>query len=146
MVSPTTLLATTLALCTPLIHALPSSLAPRASTPACKTETSGFLSPVAGSTITQAKGAESTVVEILYCSGQYFKTRPTGASIWLTKGIDSALGGGPLLAQNVVPDDHDAAAGFHSYRFNVTIYPEDGSFMQGPYTLSVYETSTGELS
>jgi len=49
-----------------------------------------------------------------------------------------------LLAKDIPPDNEDAAAGFYSYRYNVTLCPEDGEYRTGPFVVSVYETATGK--
>ena len=106
----------------------------------------GIIQPVDGATITQVNDGnyDSTTVEIVYCSGQYFKTRSIDASVFLT--FPDSPNSGELLAKDIEPDNKDASAGFYSYRFNVTIAPSDGSYPTGVRSLSVYETTTGEFA
>lgn len=84
-----------------------------------------------------------TYVEVIYCSGQYFKTSSIDASVWLT--FPDSPDSGELLVKDEKPDNKDASAGFYSYRFNVSIAPEDGDYATGVRTLSVYETTTGKF-
>jgi len=110
--------------------------------PFCSGKT-GLYSPTEGAVLAQnVTDYGCNNVTVLYCSGQYYKTRSIDTSVWL-----SSPGGtsGQLLAQDVTPDDADAAAGYSSYRYNVTICPLDGDYKTGSYVFSVYETETGEL-
>lgn len=50
-----------------------------------------------------------------------------------------------LLIKDQEPDNEESSAGFDSYRFNVTLQPENGDYATGERLLNVYETSTGEL-
>jgi hypothetical protein len=141
MVSARSLLAAGLAVCASLVQAAPAA---PAATPLCQPEHQGIIQPASGATITQIKDSNSdgTTVEIVYCSGQYFKTSTIDASVLFTS--PDSINGGVLLAKDVKPDNKDAAAGFYSYRFNVTISPEDGDYFTGPRTLNIYETTTGK--
>lgn len=136
------LLFVSLANATPI--ASPAHVA-RQSDPFCSGQSPGIYEPADGSTINQVMDDDydCTTVEFLYCSGQYDKTRSIDTSIWLSA---SGAASGQLLAKDVQPDNDDAAAGFYSYRYNVTICPEDGNYMTGSQTLSVYETETGRYS
>ena len=80
---------------------------------------------------------------MIYCSGQYFETHSIDGSVLLT-GTDS-LTSGELLIKDQKPDNLDADAGFYSYRFNASISPEDGDYITGDKTLSVYETTSGNF-
>lgn len=145
MVSTRSLLAASLALCASIVQAAPSATTTAAS-PLCTPEAQGIIQPVDGATITQVDDGnyDSTTVEIVYCSGQYFKTRSIDASVFLT--FPDSPNSGELLAKDIEPDNKDASAGFYSYRFNVTIAPSDGSYPTGVRSLSVYETTTGEFA
>ncbi|KAG9231603.1 hypothetical protein BJ875DRAFT_469040 [Amylocarpus encephaloides] len=127
----------------PFIKAAPQ--APTSTpTPICSPQSSlRVVSPTQGSTITQLKttSLDPTNIEIIYCSGQYFKTRTVDISVWLTR--PEHINGGVLLAKGVHPDNKDAQAGFSSYRFNVTIAPWGGSYGTGERVLRFYETTTG---
>ena len=138
------LLAASLAFCTSIAHAAPTATT-TASSPLCTPEAQGIIQPTNGATITQVNDGnyDSTIVEIIYCSGQYFKTSSIDASVFLT--FPDSPNSGELLAKDVEPDNKDASAGFYSYRFNVTIAPSNGDYPTGLRSLSVYETTTGEL-
>lgn len=112
----------------------------RSKEPACGYGKAGLKLPAPGATITQDVSSDhGTQVEVLYCSGAYFKTSSQSASLWLSQNPSA----GQLLAQNVSPDNKDAPAGFYSYRFNVSLHPVDGSYYKGNYTFSIYEVTTG---
>lgn len=83
-------------------------------------------------------------MEIIYCSGAYFKTSSIEASALLSFPDSIALGG-QVLVKDAKPDDLDAAAGFSSYRFNASIYPSDGDYYTGEMAISIFETTTGEF-
>ena len=108
----------------------------------CGYGTEGIKLPTANTTIYQTADDDlsCTSVEIVYCSGQYFKTSSLDATVWLSPPGQQS---GEILAKNVAPDDSDAPAGYYSYRFNVSICPTSGSYMTGQKTLAVYETATG---
>jgi hypothetical protein len=144
MVSPRSLLAASFALCASFVQAAPAATS-TAAAPLCTPEHQGIIQPASGATITQVKNdnGDGTTVQIVYCSGQYFKTSSIDASVFLT--APDSPDSGELLAKDVKPDNQDASAGFYSYRFNVTISPADGDYQTGPYVLSIYETETGEL-
>ncbi|MCJ1331200.1 hypothetical protein MMC10_007888 [Thelotrema lepadinum] len=98
-----------------------------------------IVEPAANSTIQQNE--DSTTFEVIYCSGQYFKTYSIDASVFLH--FPDSPNSGQLLVNNQQPDNLDTDAGFYSYRFNITIYPEDGDYLSGQQTLSVYEAASG---
>ena len=115
----------------------------RQSSTVCGPGKVGIAEPANNAKIVQIKDGNfsPTNVTIVYCSGQYFKTRTIDASALLTSpGATS----GELLVKDVKPDNQDAPAGYYSYRFNATIYPEDGNYLTGKRTLTIYETTTGE--
>ena len=143
MVSTQSLLAAGLAICASVVYGAPAATT-TAKSPLCTPEAQGIVKPKNGAKITQVNDGnyDSTYVEVIYCSGQYFKTSSVDASVWLTSPGSPNSGG--LLLKDVKPDNKDSSAGFYSYRFNVTIAPEDGDYATGVRTLSVYETTTGE--
>ncbi|GAB7342347.1 hypothetical protein MBLNU457_g0569t1 [Dothideomycetes sp. NU457] len=115
-------------------------------TPFCYQKSPGIYSPASGAIITQNTSTyDCTNITILYCSGQYFKTSSIDTSV----GLSQIYAGGPgiasgqLLAKDVKPDNADAQAGYASYRYNVTLCPGGGDYLEGEYALSVYETETG---
>lgn len=130
------------AICCALAQAAPQATT-SAAAPLCTPEAQGIVQPANGATVTQTQDSnyDGTIVEIVYCSGQYFKTSTIDASVLLT--LPGSPDSGQLLAKDVAPDNLDALAGFYSYRFNVTIAPISGTYPTGPYTLSIYETTTG---
>ncbi|KAI4147374.1 MAG: hypothetical protein LQ340_005588 [Diploschistes diacapsis] len=113
-------------------------LAPRATT-LCGEGSQGIKKPARNTTIQQQE--DGTTFEVIYCSGQYFKTSSIDGSVWLHN--PSSTKSGQLLVKDRTPDNKDAPAGFYSYRFNITIYPQDGDYLSGKQVLSVYETATG---
>ncbi|KAF2860899.1 hypothetical protein K470DRAFT_257447 [Piedraia hortae CBS 480.64] len=131
---------------------LASPITPRqanATTPFCSGKSSGLYKPAEGAILSQyISDSECNNFEILYCSGQYFKTSSLDLSVWLSPRFSSspyqAMRSGQLLAKNVKPDDKDSAAGYYSYRFNVSICPIEGEYRTGPYILSAYETYSGQ--
>ena len=88
----------------------------------CGYGTQGIKQPAANSTIQQNE--DSTTFEVVYCSGQYFKTSSIDGSVLLH--YPGRADSGQLLVTSQAPDNQDAPSGYYSYRFNVTIYPEDG--------------------
>lgn len=144
MVSTRSLLVAGLALCASIVQAAPSTTTKTAS-PLCTPEAQGIVKPKNGAKITQIDDGnyDSTYVTLVYCSGQYFKTSSIDASVWLTS--PGSPNSGELLLKDIKPDNKDSSAGFYSYRFNITIAPEDGNYATGVRTLSVYETTTGEF-
>lgn len=113
--------------------------------PFCYQKSPGIYEPTEGAIISQSiTDYTCNNISILYCSGQYDKTRSIDTSVWLSQS-STGTGSGELLAKDVTPDDQDASAGFSSYRYNVSVCPSDGDYMTGPYILSVYETETGKL-
>ena len=88
----------------------------------CGYGTQGLKKPADNDTIYQQE--DSTTFEVVYCSGQYFKTSTIDASVWLS--FPDSFQSGELLTKDQKPDNKDAPAGYYSYRFNVTIYPNDG--------------------
>ena len=144
MLSTQSLLAASLALCASTAQASPTP-ATSAAGPLCTPEAQGIIQPMNGATITQVNDGnyDSTTVQVIYCSGQYFETSSIDASIFLT--FPDSPSSGELLAKAIKPDNKDASAGFYSYRINVTVSPSDGDYPTGLRSLSVYETTTGEL-
>jgi hypothetical protein len=114
-------------------------------TPTCAPEHEGIIYPTAGTTITLVKNdnLDPTIVEIIYCSGAYFKISTIEASALLSF-TDPIATAGQMLVKDAKPDNLDAAEGFSSYRFNASIYPSDGSYYNGNMAISVFETTTGE--
>jgi len=148
MVSTRPFLASSLLFLTSLVfvQAAPATTTTTtAAGPLCTPEAQGIVVPADGATITQINDGnyDSTTFEVVYCSGQYFKTSTIDASVLLT--FPDSPDSDELLIKDQKPDNQDADAGFYSYRFNVTISPEDGDYPTGEHTLSVYETTTGEL-
>jgi hypothetical protein len=115
-----------------------------ASTPLCSPEAQGIVKPTPGTIITQTNDGNygPTYFEVIYCSGQYFKTSSIDGSVLLA--VPEAPDNGQLLIKDQAPDNLDAYAGFYSYRFNASISPSDGDYLTGEQTLSIYETTTGE--
>jgi hypothetical protein len=113
--------------------------------PTCQPEHEGIIYPIAGSTITLIKNdnLDPTYVEIVYCSGAYFKITSIEASVLLSFPNSVAMSG-QVLVKDAPPDDFDSEAGFSSYRFNASIYPLDGDYYQGPMAIGIFETTTGE--
>jgi len=140
MVSPLSILSAGLAVCASLAQAAPTAR----DTPLCPPEHQGIIQPANGATITQVRDSnlDGTTVEVVYCSGAYFKISSLDASALFS--FPDTLNVGSILAKNVKPDNKDAAAGFYSYRFNVTFTPNSGSYFTGLHTLSIYETTTGK--
>lgn len=116
-----------------------------AATPLCSQEAQGILVPQPGATIVQTNDGNygPNYFTVVYCSGAYYKTSSIDGSVWLT--FPDEPTSGQLLIKDEKPDNKDAHAAFYSYRFNVTLYPEDGDYVTGERTLSVYETTTGEF-
>lgn len=142
MISPRSLLATSLAISASLAWAAPTTTS--AAQPICTPESDqGIVQPANSATITQINDGSfsGTTFEVLYCSEQYFKTSSVAASVLLN--VPESPNNGELLVRDVAPDNLDASAGFYSYRFNVTISPSDGDYPTGLYSLSIYETTTG---
>ena len=109
----------TAASATPIIS---EPIVKRQSDDICGYGTQGIKQPTANSTIQQNE--DSTTFEVVYCSGQYFKTSSLDISAFLH--FPDSPNSGQLLVRNQQPDNQDAPAGYYSYRFNITIYPEDG--------------------
>lgn len=115
----------------------------------CGTEpVPGIKSPVNGSTITYTAAEQNDydghTFEVIYCSGQYFKTASLYVDTWLGGSGPSSDGTyAEALALNTKPDDGAASAGFYGYRYNVTVYPENGDYDLGLKYLTVYEVETG---
>ena len=97
-------------------------LDPRAKSVCGQLGDSGIKKPKNNATIHQTN--DETTFEVIYCSGQYFKTSSQDASVWLSSGVGSQSG--ELWVKNQAPDNLDAVTGSYSYRLNVTLYPEDG--------------------
>lgn len=116
----------------------------RADGQACGYGTQGLKQPAEGSTVVlhdqDSTGAD---IEVLYCSGAYSKISSESVSVWLANSAGS--NSGQLLAQNIKPDNKDAPSGYFSYRFNVTVSPQDGDYPTGPHAFSIYEVTTGEF-
>lgn len=142
MVSTLSILTAGLAACASLIQAAPTAR----DAPLCPPEHMGIMQPANGATITQTRDGnlDGTTVEVVYCSGAYYKTSSLDASALFS--FPDTLNVGSILAKNIKPDNKDASAGFYSYRFNVTFIPNSGSYFTGLHTLSIYETTTGEYS
>lgn len=138
-----------LALCTPSLLALAAAASvlgavvpqPRADSKICGYGKQGIKSPKPGATITLDPEYHTSTFEVVYCSGQFFKTNSKTASVWVAPSQDSASG--QLLAGPVTPDNKDTDAGYYSYRFNATYTA--GSTTGGNFSLSIYETTTGTL-
>jgi hypothetical protein len=107
--------------------------------PLCYQKT-GIQQPTAGTSIPLSQNSNGVNVTVIYCSGQYFKTRSLDLSVGLSQPGSPS---GELLAKGVQPDNKDAQGGFYSYRFDVTILPNSGS---GERTLNVFETATGKYN
>ena len=90
----------------------------------------GIKKPLNNATITYPENSDGDPFnfEVIYCSGQYFKTSSLSASLLLSNPAngDNSLNSGMILVNNASPDNQDAPAGFYSYRLNVTMYPIDG--------------------
>jgi hypothetical protein len=121
-----------------------------AADPFCFQKSAGIYSPTNGQTLSQKPNDSGcNNFEILYCSGQYFKSRSVDASAWLSSAAyrsgNDPITAGVLLTKGVYPDNKDAESGYSSYRFNVSICAGDGGYRTGPYVLSVYETYSGQF-
>lgn len=145
MVSAKTLFATgaallaTIASATPTvgkIHSIRDSDTPCGSEPV-----PGFLKPTNGTTITytaeEQENYDGATFEIIYCSGQYYKTSSLNVKVLL-----GPTSGGEVLG-SADPTVGAADDGFYGYIFNVTVYPEDGDYLTGPQQLSIFEYESG---
>jgi len=121
----------------------PATIEDRA-TPACAPGRQALLLPKAGSTIDQYNDGnyDCTMFEVLYCSGQYFKTRSINVDLLLSFPGQTS---GQLLEIGQTPTSGTAPAGYYGYRFNATICPEDGDYITGQRTLTIYETASGTM-
>lgn len=142
-----TLVAT--ALTAPPVPAFSSSLSRRQDDSLCGTATRvGIIQPANDDSFTFSESADSGTIEVVYCSGQYFKTSSLDASVWLSSRNPSTNGNerdyGQLMIHNQEPDNQDSAAGYYSYRMNVTLYPGTTGFQDGDLRLSVYEQYRGK--
>jgi len=134
-----TAMAAALATATPLQSA---SIIESRQAATCGSRLQALLLPVAGSTIDQINDGTygCTTFEVLYCSGQYFKTRSINVDLLLSNPGESS---GQILALGQTPTPGAARAGYFGYHFNATICPADGDYITGERVLSIYETTSG---
>ena len=154
MVSLTSLLITGTLVLGTLAHADPALTLVRRADPVCGDGNSlpapGIRQPANGSTITwtaaEQANFEGHAIEIVYCSGEYFKTRSVNATVLLGRTTTPAGGIGPTgeILGSATPTGGAAPGGFYGYVFNVTVWPSNGDFRTGQYDLSVFEWATGE--
>ena len=103
----------------------------------------GIRKPAEGDTIIytaeQQKNYDPAIFEVIYCSGDYFKT----ASLNATALLGDSTSTGMIIGSASNPTPGVASAGYYGYVFNVSVGPISGNYITGSKKLSVFEWERG---
>ena len=150
MVSLHTILAAGTIVLAALAHASPTPTPVRRADSVCGTQPApGIRQPANGTKITwtaaEQANSDGHAIEIVYCSGEYFKTSSVNVTVLLgAAGTGSGAGTSGQILGSATPTGGAASSGYYGYVFNMTVEPASGNFFTGPYQLSVFEWATGE--